>query len=92
MSSYWLGQFAGDFTLLMIPAFVTFLTAVFSATTPFPADDDVADDEALIPIIDAGKLLWLLIFSSAEVVAFCYFCSFWFPSAKTAIAFMPFFW
>jgi len=91
VSSYWLGQFAGDYTLMLVPAFATFFTAVFSATLTFPAGDDHADDEALMPFIEGGKLLWLLLFSSAEVVGFCYFCSFWFPNAKTAIAFMPFF-
>ena len=92
VSSYWLGQLAGDFTLLLIPAFFTTIFAVAAANThPFLSDDDGADDKALMPMIEGGGLFWLLVSASLHLCGFCYFCSFWFPSAKFAIAFMPFF-
>lgn len=92
VSSYWLGQLVGDFTLLLVPAALTSLFAVAVAhSAPFPSGDDRADDGVLLPTVQGGALFWVLAAASAQLCGFCYFCSFWFPSAKFAIAFMPFF-
>ena len=92
VKSYWMGQFIGDSLLLLVPALITTFVALGCAySTPFPSGDDAADDEALTNYVDGGKIFWLLLFSSWHLIGFCFVASFCCPSAKVAIAFMPFF-
>ena len=90
--SYWLGTFVGDFTLLSLLAVTLYVVALICAYVDPPVKGGYkGDDDYLEPLVDYGRLLWLLLVFSVQLSFFCYMLSFFFTSPKVAIATMPFF-
>lgn len=87
--AYWIGAFAGDFTLLLISSVLLYVAALISAYAPPPVE--VYRDDYLVPMIEGGKFLWLLLISTAQIICFCFMLSSFFSTPKLAIATMPFF-
>lgn len=87
--SYWIGAFVGDLTLLSIPSVLLYVAALICAYAPPPVE--VYIDDYLVPMVEGGKFLWLLLLSTAQIICFCYMLSFFFSTPKLAIATMPFF-
>jgi len=98
LKSYWLGNLAGDMTLVGVSVVVGTVAAACCASIKASnvLDDDrvlfrLDDDRPLESWVIDGRLPLALFFFSLQLISFCYFCSFWFSSPKLAIAFMPFF-
>jgi len=97
VKSYWLGTLAGDLSILIISVIsATIAAGICSSLKP----DNIIDDDHVLSRLDDDDPLadWFnvqlpiaLFLFTFQICSFSYFCSFWFPSAKLAIAFMPFF-
>jgi hypothetical protein len=87
--SYWIGTFLGEYTLLVIPGVLLYIIALICAYVPPPVEE--SRDDYLTSMVEGGKLLWLLLLSTAQLICFCAMLSFFFSSPRLAIATMPFF-
>jgi ABC-type multidrug transport system ATPase subunit len=84
--AYWLGTFAGDFTLVMTANLASFIIILIFSQLGDPGDD-WKDDEPLLPYVVGAKALWILIFSAVQLCGFSYILSFMFNSSGSAIVF-----